>query len=157
MAKGKTPKKRMTEKEIETWNEVYDYFRYNILCYEEGQSLPKSTALRLKGMLEGKFMVNNSTESLANYSYEVLLNTLKYSRPDIQRGFNNNTFNDEKHRTNYALKIIEENLNTVYVKMESAKKTKEKMDSIDTSIITHKGAEYKTSNRKTSNRLNDLW
>ena len=154
---AKTPKKRMTQKDKETWDEVYDYFRYKVLNYEEGQSLPRSTALRLKGMLEGKYMVNNSTESLANYSYEVLLNTLKYSMPDIQRGFANNTFVDEKHKTNYALKIVEENLNTVYAKMESMKKAEEKTNSIDTAIIMHESAEYKTSDRKISSRLIDLW
>ena len=156
---AKTPQKRMTPEEIEAWDKVYDYFRYKVLCYEGMKPLPKGTVLRLKGMLEGKFMANNNIEDIADYSYEILLNTLKYSLPDIQKGFKNNTFKDEKHRTNYALKIVEENLNTVYVKMESAKKAEDKTDLVDTAIITHEGAKYKADNKKihSKSRLNDLW
>lgn len=147
----------MTEEENRLFDEIYDYFRYKILEYDEGQSLPSSVVLRLKGMLEGKYMMNYDIESRANYSYEVLLNALKYSLVDIHNGFRKNTFADDKHRVNYALKVVEENLNTVYMKMKNIEQAREKLDKVDTTIIMHEGAEYQVEKKKISNRLNDLW
>lgn len=155
--KAEARRVHMTQEENRLWDEICDYFCYRILEYDKEQSLPKSVCLRLRGMLEGKYMANNSIESRANYSYEVLLNTLKYSIANIHRGFRNNTFNDERHRTNYALKIVEENLNTVYTRMKDVEQSKEKIDKVDTSIITHEGAEYQVEKKKISSRLNDLW
>jgi len=82
---------------------------------------------------------------------------MKYSLPDIKKGFGRITFKDEGHRTNYALKIIKENMNTAYKKIQNMEKAEEKTNSIDLSIVEHKGAEYITSNLNTPKRLKDLW
>ena len=102
-------------------------------------------------------MENLNIEDTANYSYQVVLNTLKFCIPDIQRALRNNSFNDENHKFNYVIKIIEANLNTVYMRMKNAEKAKEKTETIEMNVVTHSGAEYQTKTKETSKRLNDLW
>ena len=95
--------------------------------YDENQSLSRTMVLRLKGLLSNKFIANNNIEDTANYSYETVLNTLKFCMPDIQRGLRSNSFTDENHKFNYAIKIVESNLNTVYVRMKNAEKAREEV------------------------------
>ena len=154
---AKAVKEHMTMEELRMLDEAYDYFRYKILGYDEGQSLSRNTVLRLKGIIKGKYMANNNVEDAANYSYEVLIYSLKYSLPDIRRGFSRIKFTDENHRINYALKIVEENMNTAYKKLQGMKKAEEKSDSISFVIAEDNGAEYIVGDRKVPNRLKDLW
>lgn len=149
--------KRMTKEDSEKWAEAYDYFRYNIMHYDKKQSLPSSVVLRLKGMLRGKHMANNSTKDMGDYSFDVLLNTLKYANVSIQRAFMTKSFEDDRHKMAYALKVAENNLNTVYGKMKEREQTEKKIETTDISIITHESAEYITNSKKVSSRLKDLW
>lgn len=154
MAKKKT---HMSRKDIEDWNELYEYVRHNVLGYDENQSLSKAMTLRLKGLPNNKFMANNNIESTANYSFEVVLNTFKYCSVEIQRALRYIDFKDEMHKFNYILRIVESKLNTVYVKMKNANKAKEKTEAINMDAQLYDGAEYKVSETSVSDRLNDLW
>ena len=113
-------KKRMSQQEIEDWEKLYDYVRYNVLGYDDNQSLSRTMVLRLKGLLNNKFMANNNIDDTANYSYEVVLNTFKFCTMDIQKALRTVTFENEDHRFNYILKIVEPNLNTVYMRMKNS-------------------------------------
>ena len=74
-------RKKMTEKEKQDWKNLY-YHVKNIMGYDENQALSSTMVLRLKGLLTNKFIENNNIESTANYSYETILNTFKYSSLD---------------------------------------------------------------------------
>lgn len=150
-------KKRMTKQEKEEWNNLYEYVRSNVLGYDSNQSLSRHTVLRLKGLTTNKFMENSNIKDGANYSYGVILNTFKFCNADIQRGLATITFNDERHKLNYIIKIVESNINTVYNRMKNATKSKQKTESMNVVNITHKGADYKKRTEKTSSRLKDLW
>lgn len=152
----KKTRHKMSKQETEDWNELYFYVKSNVLGYDENQSLSKTMVLRLKGLLNNKFMANNKIKDTANYSYKVVLNTFKYCMPDIQRCLQTKSFNNEMHKFNYILSIVENNLNTVYVKMKQNKKSEEKIETIDMSIIEHNGAEYKVEH-KTSDKFNEFW
>ena len=154
----KTPRKRMSKQEKEKWDELYEFVRVKVLGYDENQSLSKNMVLRLKGMLNGKFMANNSTEDNANYSYDVVINTFKYSMPDIQRALNNVSFADEGHKFNYIMRIVDGNLNTVYMKMKRAEKVKK--ETIKETFIAdnHKAVEYKPIKKTIKkDKFSDLW
>ena len=107
-------KKKMTEKEKQDWESLYMYVK-NLLGYDGNQSLSNTMVLRLKGLLTNKFIENGNIEASANYSYETILNAFKYSSLDIQKALRTNNFKDEMHKFNYLLKIVEKNINTVYV------------------------------------------
>ena len=146
----------MTEAEKIAWDELYTYVRKNIMGYDDNQALSSAMVLRLKGLLTNKFMENNNIESTANYSYETILNTFKYSSIDIHRALKANNFKDEQHKFNYILKIVEKNINTVYVKMKNAEKAREEAKNITVETPSHTGAEFKPREKK-QDRFSDLW
>lgn len=117
--------KRMTVKEREDWDTLYMYVKCNVLGYDASMKIPNYLALRLKGLAEGKFMVNDLSKEMANYSYELILNTFKICNPEIQRGLRNIEFNDESHKINYIMSVIDSNINDVYMRAKKVKETKE--------------------------------
>jgi hypothetical protein len=149
-------RKKMTEEEKMAWDELYTYVRKNVMGYDDNQALSSTMVLRLKGLLTNKFIENNNIQSTANYSYETILNALKYSSLDIQRALRTNNFKDEMHKFNYILKIVEKNINTVYVKMKNAQKAKEEAKNTTVEAQTHTGAEFKPREKK-KDKFTDLW
>lgn len=153
---GNTPKKRMTKEDKEAWDNLYEYVRTKVMRYDSNQALPSKMILRLKGMMNGKFIANNSTKDMANYSYDVVLNTFKYSMPDIQRALGSVSFRDESHKFNYVMKIVEGNLNDVYMRMKGAERAREEILKEESSIVPHKAVEYKPK-KKDKDKFSDLW
>lgn len=153
----KTTKKHLSQQDKIEWTNLYEYVRRNVLGYDENQSLSRNMVLRLKGLTTNKFMANNNIADTSNYSYQTVLNTFKFCKPDIDRGLQNNSFTDESHKMNYILKIVESNLNNVYLREKNAEKAKEKIQTMSMETATHSGAEYQAKTSKTSKRLNDLW
>lgn len=146
----------MTEEEKMAWDELYTYVRKNIMGYDDNQALSSTMVLRLKGLLTNKFMENNNIQSTANYSYDTILNTFKYSSIDIQRALRTNNFKDESHKFNYILKIVEKNINTVYVRMKNAEKAREEAKNTTIEAPVHIGAEFKPKEKK-KDKFTDLW
>lgn len=149
-------KKKMTDEEKIAWDNLYTYVRKNIMGYDDNQALSSAMVLRLKGLLTNKFMENNNIKNTANYSYETILNTFKYSSFDIQKALRSNNFKDEKHKFNYILKIVEQNINTVYVKMKNVEKAKEEAKNMTIEAPIHEGAEFKPREKK-KDKFTDLW
>ena len=154
---AKTTKKHMSKQDKEDWESLYNYVRHNVLGYDENQSLSRNMVLRLKGLSSNKFIENNKIDDTANYPYKTILNTFKFCMSDIQRGLRSNSFRDENHKFNYILKIVESNLNTVYLRMINVEKNKQKIETMSMESVMSSGAEYQTKTVKTSERLNDLW
>lgn len=149
-------RKKMTEKDKQDWDALYTYVKSNIMGYDENQALSSTMVLRLKGLLTNKFMENNNITSTANYSYETILNAFKYSSLDIQRALRTNSFKDESHKFNYLIKIVEKNINTVYMRMKNAEKAKEEAKNTMVEIPIHTGAEFKPK-EKNKDKFSDLW
>ena len=145
----------MTEKELRDWETLYFYVK-GLLGYDENQALSNTMVLRLKGLLTNKFMENKNIESSANYSYETILNAFKYSSFDIQKALRTNNFKDEMHKFNYILKIVEKNINTVYMKMKHAEKAKEEAKNTTIEVPTYTGAEFKPKEKK-KDKFTELW
>jgi hypothetical protein len=150
-------KKTMTQKEKEDWDALYQYVRKNIMNYDDNQALSSRMVLRLKGLLTNKFMENNNIKDTANYSYEVILNTFKFCSPQISKALKNNNFRDEMHKFNFVLKIVENNINNVYVRMKNVEKAKEDAKKVSVEVPVNTGAEYKPKEKKNKDKFNDLW
>ena len=149
-------RKRMTEEEKVAWDELYTYVRKNIMGYDDNQALSSTMVLRLKGLLTNKFMENNKIEATANYSYVTILNAFKYSSLDIKKALRTNNWANEMHKFNYILKIVEKNINTVYMRMKNVEKAKEEAKSMAVDMPAHTGAEFKPREKK-QDRFSDLW
>ena len=148
-------RKKMSEKEKQDWEALYFYVK-NLLGYDENQSLSSTMVLRLKGLLTNKFIENKNVASTANYSYETILNTFKYCSPDIQRALRTNNFQNEQHKFLYITKIVENNINNVYLRMKNAEKAKEEAKKMIVDTPIHTGAEFKPRKKK-QDRFSDLW
>ena len=149
-------KKKMTTEEKIAWENLYNYVKLNIMGYDENQALSSTMVLRLKGLLTNKFIENKNIQDGANYSYDVILNTFKFCRVDIEKALRTNRFADEQHKFNYLLKIVEKNINTVYMKMKNSQKAKEEARNTTVEIATHTGAEFKAKESK-KDKFADLW
>ena len=149
-------RKKMTEEEKVAWDTLYTYVKKNIMGYDDNQALSNTMVLRLKGLMTNKFIENKNIESSANYSYETILNAFKYSSLDIKKALRTNNFKDESHKFNYILKIVEKNINTVYVRMKNTEKAKEEARNTAVEIPTHTGAEFKPREKK-KDKFTDLW
>lgn len=148
-------RKKMTEKEKQDWESLYYYVK-NIMGYDENQALSSTMVLRLKGLLTNKFIENNNITSTANYSYETILNTFKFCYPEISKALRTNNFHNEQHKFNYLLKIVEKNINTVYMRMRNAQKAKEEAKNTTIEAPAHTGAEFKPREKK-KDKFTDLW
>lgn len=146
----------MSEKDKKNWESLYNYVK-KVMGYDNDQALSKNMVLRLKGLTTNKFMENKKIEDTANYSYEVILNTFKYCSPDIQRALNNVNFVDEQHKFNLILKIVERNINTVYMKMKNIERAKEEIESVDMTETVEYVNTFKSKDKKKNNRLDELW
>ena len=150
-------RKKLTEKEKQDWDALYQYVK-NLLGYDENQALSSTMVLRLKGLLTNKFIENGNIADTANYSYETILNAFKFCSPEISKALKFNRFNNEMHRFNFILKIVERNINTVYMRMKNIQETKEEAKNMTIDIANHIGAEYQKKTKETTNKLlNDLW
>lgn len=152
---AKKTKKHMSQKDIEEWEALYDYVKTNVMGYDDDQSLPRNVVLRLKGLANNKFMANNNIEDAANYSFGIILLTFKYCMPDIQRGFNSISFANESHKINYVMKIVENNLNTVYMRVKKKKKIEQEIANEDV-VVSESSVEYKPKEKK-KDKFADLW
>lgn len=148
-------KKKMSEEEKQSWKALYYYVK-NLLGYDENQALSTQMVLRLKGLLTNKFIENKKIQDSANYSYEVVLNTFKYCKPQIDKALRTNNFKNEWHKFLYVTKIVENNINDVYLRMKNAEKAKEEAKNMVVEAPTHIGAEFKPKENK-KDRFSNLW
>lgn len=155
---AKKTKEKMTEQEKEDWYALYEYVRTNVLGYDKNQSLSKQQVLRLKGLKNNKFMANNNVEDTANYSFKVILYAFQSCKPTIQNAIDRVNFKDEMHKFNYILRIVESQLNDVYMRMKNRDKAKAEAEKEVANHTDVKAAEFKPKPKKKMNdRFADLW
>lgn len=149
----------MTVKERKEWDNLYLFVKKAVMGYDDNQSLSKDMVLRLKGMMQNKFMANNNVPATANYSSEVILNAFKYSIMKIRNAFSNMSFHDDMHKFNTAAKIAEKHINDVYSKMKEQKQIELRNENVDMPIALNSNPIYKKNDHphKNNNRMNGLW
>ena len=140
----------MSEEEKRDWNELCEYFKKEILGYGDDMKFPKFLALRLKGLQTGNFIVNKNNKLQGSYTFKEILITCKYSKLDIMIGFRSNSFADEKHKINYAMSIIESNLNTIKERLKSRQQAEQKLENVEVNMI--EGATYKKKTKEVRNK-----
>lgn len=149
---------RMTSIEKKQLDELYQYVKKEILLYDDSQSIPSSFVLRLKGLTKGKYLENKKIEDKADYSYQIILFTFQICKPQIMAAISSKTFKNEQQKFNYICKIVENNINDVYMRVQKAQKVEENIQSLDTDILSHNGGTYQKKTEEVKNkRLNELW
>ena len=151
--KEKLPRKDKDWCELCEWLEI-NIFNYNV----PNQRLQTDACLVLKGLQKGKDVANNLTEDYGFYPFNVILMTFKANKTLIQNAVRNKNFESERQKMTYICAIVRDKINDIYSRYLNAQKTQEKVENVDTSIMTNDGAEYKANTeRKVNKRLEGLW
>ena len=151
-----------SEKEIrqKEWLELCDYIHKEILQYDKKMKFPKFAVYRLKGLAEGNFMANKAIKPNGEYDFKTILYTFKICKSKIMQGFkaNQTKFNNEQHKFNYAMVVIENEINDVVLRLKRAKKAEKKTIDIELENQLHESADYKRRTKDNKSKiLNDLW
>ena len=119
--------------EYTEWEKLALYFQYHILGLGENSKLSKHAVLRLLGLRVGQYMPKKSNVRVVKrgYSYETILNTMKYSKRATDNAFATVEIKDEQHKINLALSIVSQNLNFIDQRMKAIKKQNERTEQIE--------------------------
>ena len=147
------------EKRWAEWCELYEYLKRDIMGYSKDLKLPQYMLMRLKGLARGQFLANRNQKPNASYEFKTILYTFKMCKMDIISGLKANMtkFNDEQHKFNYAMVIVEKNINDMVIRLQNAKQSKEKAENITVDNIYHEDAGFKRDRKRINERLNNLW
>ena len=143
-----------------SWIELCEYVKREILGYDENMKFPTYLAQRLQGIKRGEYIANKNHDEQANYDDFVLLCTFKYCKPMILNYYRRNEkkIKDERHRMNIALKIAEDHLNDIYLRVKKARESKEK---VENNIVENQNydnaAEYKKKTTEVNNKMKGLF
>lgn len=141
------------------WIELCEYVKKEILKYDDNMKFPTYLALKLQGLKKGQHIANNNIKTEACYDDYTLLCTFKICKNRILDYLEKNEIKikDEKHRINLIIKIVEPEINDVYIRLKQAKKREEKI--ADTSFENHysKGAIYTKKTHDVSEKMKKLF
>ena len=102
------------------WDQVYRYFRDEILGLKPGQVLSKHTVERLKGLRVGLYKpgMHNARTTKRGYSFKTIVNTLKFCKRSIESARKRVHFKNEDHEIDYIMKIVSNNVNFISKRMD---------------------------------------
>lgn len=151
--------------EQKTWNEIFDFIKYNIFNYTQKQKLSKYLVMRVKGLAFGQHYLrkptkNNPTPITQIYSAEEVYWTLVACTPTILQTFAK--ANDENHKVNLLCYIAEQRINEISSRYRALRVNAEKVQELTTNNLGQ-GKEtlcYKPKKKKVNPLLEDfdkLW
>lgn len=132
--------------ETDDWAEVYEYFKHQILNLDEGKNLSPHAVNRLQGLRVGQYMrsATNTRALKRGYPYKVILNTLRYSKRNIDYAVKHKNFKSEKHKIDYIMVIVQNNINFIQKRMDDLAHQREKVEKLKKEeVTTTQGAAYK--------------
>lgn len=128
------------------WDKVYKYFRKEILGLPDGASLDKHSTERLLGLRVGKYKpsATNTRTIKQGYSFKVILNTFKFKKRAIDYALNTVNFNNQEHKVDYIMKIVEGDLAFIKKRMEKVEREQRKIERIKKEEATTRSTAYKS-------------
>ena len=143
----------------EQWIELCEYVKKEILEYDDNMKFPKYLALRLQGIKRGEYIANNKQKMQANYANMAILYAFKLHKKKIVAYLHNNEnkIRDEKHKINLIMKMIEPEINDVYLRLQRAEKSKAKAANRDLKNQLNNSAVYTKKTKETKDRMKKLF
>lgn len=116
--------------ENKDWDELYQYFRGEILGLPKTVPLQYHENMRLLGLRIGQYYPSgNNTRILPRgYPFKVILYTLKVLKPKLLNYISSGNFANNKHRIDGIMRFITGEINDVYKRVEAQKKSNTKLD-----------------------------
>jgi hypothetical protein len=146
-------------KDNEQWLELCEYVKKEILEYDDNMKFPQYLALKLQGIKRGEHIANNNHMANANYDDYTILCTFKLCRKKIVEYLHENEkrIHDEKHRINIVIKMIELEINDVYLRIQAAEKTKLKVERQAFDNQLNKNAEYVKKTKEINEKMKKIF
>ena len=147
------------EKDNKDWIELCEYVKREILEYDDNMKFPQYLALKLQGIKKGQHIANNNIKAQANYDDKTLLCTFKLCKQKIVTYLHQNEkkIKNEQHKINLIIKMIEPEINDVYLRLQNVKKTEERVESKDFNNQSNENAGYVKKTKETSDRMKKLF
>lgn len=123
-------------KEQSEWDMVYELFKEQ-LGVKKCNTLDKHATMRLLGLRLGKYIPQgqNVRGLSRGYSYTTVLATLKFCNGQIKHALSTRDFADQKHRIDYCMKIVTDNINFIDMKVRQAEKTEQSLDILKPQVV----------------------
>lgn len=115
-------------KEHDDWCKLFEYVKGNILGYEKEMKLSKYQITRLKGLRDGEFISTKGKKKKQGYPYNIIYLTFLFKTNDILYALKTKTFDNESRKFDYIMVIIENNINTIYIRMIEQEKANTRLE-----------------------------
>jgi hypothetical protein len=121
--------------------------------------IPKYLVLKLQGLKKGQHIANNNIETSACYDDYTLLCAFKICKRKIVDYLTKNEtkIKDENHKINLIVKMVEPEINDVYIRLQQAKKKEEKIQNESFDNQFSDGAEYTKKTKDVNDKLKKLF
>ncbi len=151
--------RNIKNKENKQWNELCEYVKKEILEYDDNMKFPKYLALKLQGIKRGEHIANNNHTENANYDDYTILCTFKLCKRKIVTYLRENErkIHDETHRINLIIKMIEPEINDVYLRIQRAKKSKSKVEHQTFDNQSNRNAGYVKKTKEINEKMKKLF
>ena len=151
--------RQKAEPKDKEWKELCEYVKKEILQYDDEMKFPKYLALRLQGLKKGQLVANNEYEIQAQYDDHTILCTFKLCKQRIVDYLHDNAtkIENERHKINLIMKIVEPEINDVYLRLKNVKRTQEQIQGESFNNQSYEGAEYKKKTKDVNEKLKKLF
>lgn len=151
--------RQKVEPKDKEWKELCEYVKKEILKYDDSMKFPKYLALRLQGLKKGQLVANNEYEIQAQYDDYTILCAFKLCKQRILDYLHDNStkIKNERHKINLIMKIVEPEINDVYLRLMNAKRMRENIQSESFDNQSNEGAEYKRKTKDVNDKLKKLF
>lgn len=116
--------------ENKDWDELYQYFRSEILGLPKTVPLQLHEINRMLGLRIGQYYPSgNNTRILPRgYPFKVILFTLKILKPKLHIYISSGNFANHKHKVDGIMRFVTGEINDVYKRVEAQKKSNAKLE-----------------------------
>ena len=141
------------------WDELCEYVKKEILEYDDNMKFPQYLALKLQGIKRGNHIANNNHTSNANYDDYTILCTFKLCRQKIISYLHDNEMKikDENHKINLIMKMIEPEINDVYLRIQKAEKAKSSVENKSFENQSNENAGYTRKTKDVNDKMKKLF
>ncbi len=140
------------------WLDLCEWVEINILGYTDGRKMKTAESLVLRGLTKGQDFANNNRKKYGLYPYKIILMTFKIYKNTILNAIRDKDFDGSaRGKMSYICRIVQDKIDDVYTRYLKTQETNKKVDSIDIESRIHKGAEYKSEEKKINKNLEGLW
>lgn len=147
------------EKDNKDWIELCEYVKREILEYDDNMKFPQYLALKLQGIKKGQHIANNNIKAQANYDDKTLLCTFKLCKQKIVTYLHQNEkkIKNEQHKINLIIKMIEPEINDVYLRLQEVEKVKSRVENTSFDNQSNVSADYTKKTKEVNDKMKKLF